>query len=77
MRKAQKKKKDVWIAISEWCNAPTPGSTSSPAQRLMSRRTRSLLPCIQQRNAETRRSTATYNRATHSQTFRSSIYDSL
>lgn len=46
MRKAQTEKKDVWIAILEWLNAPTPGSTSSPAQRLMSRRIRSLLPCI-------------------------------
>ena len=45
MWKAQKDKKDVRIAILEWRNAPTPGSTSSPTQRLMSHRTRSLLPC--------------------------------
>ena len=46
MRKAHTEKKGVWIAILEWLDAPTPGSTSSPAQRLMSRRIRSLLPCI-------------------------------
>ena len=36
---------DLWKAILEWRNAITPGMKSSPVQRLMSRRTRSFLPC--------------------------------
>ena len=43
--RAKKERQDVWKAILEWRNAPTPGTDSSPAQRLMSRRTRSMLPC--------------------------------
>ncbi|XP_038055831.1 uncharacterized protein K02A2.6-like [Patiria miniata] len=43
--KAAKDKSDVWKAILEWRNTTTPGMSSSPAQRLMSRRTRSFLPC--------------------------------
>ena len=35
----------MWKAILEWRNATTPGMRSSPAQRLLSRRTRSMLPC--------------------------------
>lgn len=42
--KCKKEDKDMWKAILEWRNSPTPGTTSSPAQRLMSRRTRSMLP---------------------------------
>ena len=45
--RAKKEGTDMWKAILEWRNAPTPGMTSSPAQRLMSRRTRSMLPCSQ------------------------------
>ncbi len=36
---------DVWKSILEWRNTITPGANSSPVQRLMSRRTRSFLPC--------------------------------
>ena len=36
---------DIYKSILEWRNTVTPGSTSSPAQRLMSRRTRSFMPC--------------------------------
>lgn len=35
---------DIWLAILEWRNACTPGSSSSAVQRLMSRRTRSSVP---------------------------------
>ena len=35
----------MWKAILEWRNATIPGMRSSPAQRLLSRRTRSMLPC--------------------------------
>ena len=45
VKKAKKDSSDKWKAILEWRNAPTPNSSSSPAQRLMSRRTRSFLPC--------------------------------
>ena len=43
--KAHKEGKDMWKAVLEWRNAPILGSSSSPVQRLMSRRTRSFLPC--------------------------------
>ena len=43
MKKAQDG--DIWMSILEWRNTVTPGADSSPAQRLMSRRTRSFLPC--------------------------------
>ena len=43
--KANKDGADVWKAILEWRNSPTPSQGSSPVQRLMSRRTRSFLPC--------------------------------
>jgi transposase InsO family protein len=43
--KAIKEGKDIWKALLEWRNATTPNMQSSPAQRLMSRRTRSFLPC--------------------------------
>ena len=42
--KANKDGADVWKAILEWRNSPTPSQGSSPVQRLMSRRTRSFLP---------------------------------
>ena len=45
IKKTKQNNGDIWKAILEWRNAITPGMTSSPAQRLMSRRTRSLLPC--------------------------------
>lgn len=41
--KANKQGTDVWKAILEWRNSPTPSQGSSPVQRLMSCRTRSLL----------------------------------
>ena len=36
---------DAWNAILEWRNTVTPGTDSSPVQRLMSRRTRSIKAC--------------------------------
>jgi hypothetical protein len=45
VKKAAKEGKDMWQALLEWRSTPTPGMDSSPAQRLMSRRTRSFLPC--------------------------------
>ena len=35
----------MWKAILKCRNSPTPSQGSSPAQRLMSRRTRTFLPC--------------------------------
>jgi len=43
--KANKDGADVWKAILECRNSPTPSQGTSPVQRLMSRRTRSFLPC--------------------------------
>ena len=43
IRKA--KGRDAWKAIREWRNTVTPGTDSSLVQRLMSRRTRSFMPC--------------------------------
>lgn len=45
LQKVNKEGGDIYKSILEWRNTVTPGSTSSPAQRLMSRRTRSFLPC--------------------------------
>ena len=36
---------DMWKAILEWHNANTPGMHSSTAQRFLTRRSRSMLPC--------------------------------
>ena len=44
IKKTTKEGTDMWKAILEWRNATTPGMRSSPAQRLLSRRTRSMLP---------------------------------
>ena len=44
IKKAKTSGQDVWKAILDWRNTPTENIGSSPAQRLMSRRTRTLLP---------------------------------
>ena len=44
MKKAKKDNADVYLAVLDYRNTPTHGSESSPAQRLMSRRTKTLLP---------------------------------
>lgn len=44
LKKAQKAKTDPWLAVLDHRNTPSVGMTSSPAQRLMSRRTKTLLP---------------------------------
>lgn len=38
---------DPYMAILDYCNTPTQGMDSSPAQRLMNRRTRTLLPTME------------------------------
>ena len=43
-KKAIKDGKDPWSALLDYRNTPTEGMKSSPAHRLMSRRTRTLLP---------------------------------
>ena len=43
-KKAHRDNKDPWLALLDQRNTPTQGVGSSPAQRLMSRRTRTLLP---------------------------------
>uniref|UniRef100_A0A803JLC0 Gypsy retrotransposon integrase-like protein 1 n=1 Tax=Xenopus tropicalis TaxID=8364 RepID=A0A803JLC0_XENTR len=47
IKKAKRDGKDLWKAILDWRNTPTEGTNSSPVQRLMSRRTRTLLPTAQ------------------------------
>ena len=44
IRKTQKDGTDIHKAILDWRNTPTVGMNSSPAQRLMSRQTQTLLP---------------------------------
>ena len=44
IKKATRSGQDVWKAIFDWRNTPTESMGSSPVQRLMCRRTRTLLP---------------------------------
>lgn len=44
IRKAHEDGKDRWLALFDHRNTPTEGMRNSPVQRLMSRRTRTLLP---------------------------------
>lgn len=44
LKKAAHAGEDKWEAILAWRNTPTEGLSSSPAQRLLSRRTRTFLP---------------------------------
>ena len=43
-KKAERDGKDPWLVLLDYRNIPTEGLRTSPAQRLMSRRTRTLLP---------------------------------
>ena len=47
LRKSIKAGKDPYLAILDYRNTLTQGMVSSPAQRLMSRRTKTLLPTTQ------------------------------
>ena len=44
MRKAKETKSDVYVALLDWRNTPTVNMDSSPVQRLMQKRTRTLIP---------------------------------
>ena len=44
IKRANKDGTDPWLAILDYRNTPSEGMKSSPAQRLMSHRTRTLLP---------------------------------
>ena len=46
LRKAKDAKTDPYLAILDCRNTPTQGIDSSPAQRLMNRRTKTLLPMV-------------------------------
>ena len=48
LRKALTASTDPYLAILDYRNTPTQGVGSSPAQRLMSRRTKTLLPTMNQ-----------------------------
>ncbi len=43
-KKAKKSNSDPWLAVLDFRNTPTQGLQSSPVQRLMNRRTKTLLP---------------------------------
>ena len=47
MRKARHDQKDMYLALLDFRNTPTHGFNTSPAQRLMNRRTNTLLPTKQ------------------------------
>ena len=44
LRSAIASGQDAWMAVLTYRNTPTPGMSTSPAQRLMSRKTKTLLP---------------------------------
>ena len=44
MKRAKRSKQDVYLSILDFRNTPSEGMSSSPAQRLMSRRTETRLP---------------------------------
>ena len=44
IKKAQRDNKDPWLSLLDYRNTPTTGMQTSPAQRLMSRRTKTLVP---------------------------------
>ena len=48
IKKTKGNGQDVWKAILDWRNTPTENMKSNPAQRPMSRRTRTLLPTANQ-----------------------------
>ena len=44
LKKALRDSRDPWVALLEYRNTPVETIGSSPAQRLMSRRTKTLMP---------------------------------
>ena len=44
IKKAQRDNKESWLSLLDYRNTPTTGMQTSPAQRLMSRRTKTLVP---------------------------------
>ena len=44
IKKIEETKSDIHLALLDWRNTPTVGMDSSPVQRLMARRTRTLIP---------------------------------
>ncbi|KAJ8022947.1 hypothetical protein HOLleu_37993 [Holothuria leucospilota] len=47
LKKSNRDGTDEWQAIPDWRNTPAEGQSSSPVQKLMSRRTQTLLPTMQ------------------------------
>ena len=46
MKKSKQAGTDVYLSLLDWKNTPSEGMSSSPAQRMFGRRTRTLLPTI-------------------------------
>ena len=44
IKKSQRDKRDLWLSILDWRNIPTECMNTSPVQRLISRRTKTVLP---------------------------------
>lgn len=44
IKKSKRDKKELWLCILDWRNTPTEDMNTSPAQRLFSRRTKTVLP---------------------------------
>ena len=78
MKKVKKNSSDAYLALLDYRNTPTQGLDASPAQRLMSRRTKTLLPTTknllvpevttgqhQKILANKQRQAKYYNKATH------------
>ncbi len=59
MRKAKMSGQDPYLAILDHRNTPTQGLNASPAQRLLSRRTRTLLPITESFEAKSDRHQST------------------
>ena len=49
LRTSMTANEDPWLAILAFRNTPTEGMATSPAQRLMSRRTKTLMPMVEHR----------------------------
>uniref|UniRef100_A0A5S6Q9Z0 RNA-directed DNA polymerase n=1 Tax=Trichuris muris TaxID=70415 RepID=A0A5S6Q9Z0_TRIMR len=49
MKKVEQDAGDFWLALLEWRNTPTALMSTTPAQRLMSRRTRGIIPLSPQK----------------------------
>ena len=74
MRKAAHSGADVWLGVLEYRNTPTQGFDSSPAERLFSRRTRTILPA-KPSTLQAKVQEATASKLCHSQEVQAKAYN--